>query len=175
MASVIIYSTMSMDGYIARPNGDIDWLFGGDDGNYQSFYDTVDVLFMGRKTYEQVLTFGDWPYAGKQSYVFTHADLQTDRDDIKFVSGDPGVVLDQLADDTCAWAVGGEGLTTAMLEAGQINEMRLFVLPILIGDGIPMFPRHRHGSKKMTGDQRWQLVNSAALSEGLVELHYRRK
>lgn len=168
MASVIIYSAMSMDGYIARPDGDIDWLFGGDDNNYKDFYDTVDVLFMGRKTYEQVLTFGDWGFAGKQSYIFTHADLQTGRNDVSFVSGDPGAVLDRLEDDTCVWAVGGEGLTTAMLEAGQINELRLFVLPITIGEGIPMFG-------KMTGDQRWNLVSTTALDHGLAELHYRRE
>lgn len=52
MPKVIIYSAMSMDGYIARPNGAIDWLSGGDDYNYKGFYDTVDVLLMGRKTYE---------------------------------------------------------------------------------------------------------------------------
>ena len=71
MRKIVLFIASSLDGYIARSNGDIDWLFTDQNYGYSKFLDSIDTVLMGRKTYEQVLTFGEYPYQEKKSYVFT--------------------------------------------------------------------------------------------------------
>ena len=71
MGKIILYIATSLDGYIARENGSVDWLPEHAESGYDEFYKTVDTVLMGRKTYEQILTFGAYPYEGKKSYVLT--------------------------------------------------------------------------------------------------------
>jgi dihydrofolate reductase len=87
----ILQVATSLDGYIAKLDGSIDWLpvpeEGGEDYGYTKFYNSIEALVMGSTTYEQVLGFGDWPYPGKFSYVLTSRDLSTTRTDVYFVKG----------------------------------------------------------------------------------------
>jgi dihydrofolate reductase len=71
MPKVVLFIATSLDGYIAGPDGEIDWLFHDADYGYTAFFDSVEVLVMGRKTYELSLSFGEWPYGDKPAYVFT--------------------------------------------------------------------------------------------------------
>ena len=73
MRKIIYYVTASLDGFIARPNGGIDWLpeFEGEDFGYASFFDSIGTVVLGRKTYDQVLSFGDYPYSTKENFVFS--------------------------------------------------------------------------------------------------------
>src|SRR5919199_5995017 len=72
MRKVVLFIASSLDGYIARPSGDIDWLFTDQDYGYSEFFASVDTVLMGRKTYEQVLTFDEYPYQDVKSYVFSN-------------------------------------------------------------------------------------------------------
>src|SRR3989337_3340885 len=100
MAKFIREIATSLDGYIARKDGSIDWVSmveaSDTDYGYADFYQSVDVLVMGSRTYEQALGFGDWPYPGKPSYVFTTRNLTSERKDVIFTSAKPDTVIREM-------------------------------------------------------------------------------
>ena len=148
---VMIYAASSLDSYLAPTDGSVSWLdtFGTPDGvdlGYDAFYAGIGSLVIGRTTYEQVLGFGDWPYAGKPTVVLTTREsLGTD-------PLPPGVRLDdgedlaQLVRDLqdeaegATWLVGGGAAHQTFLAAGLVDEIWTHVMPVLLGSGIPMFP-----------------------------------
>ena len=170
MHSVVLYIATSLDGFIARSDGRVDWLFTDEDYGYSAFFETIDTLIMGRKTYEQVLSFGEWPYSGKQTYVFTHRNLKTERDDVVFVSGKPDSVLSQFKAKGFSriWLVGGAELTTSFLRAGLVDEYIISVHPVLLGDGIPLF-------SSSIPEEELVLVKSTQYPRGLLQVHYEKK
>jgi dihydrofolate reductase len=172
MPYVTLYIATSLDGYIARADDGIDWLSivekEGEDYGYGAFYDSVDALIMGRRTYELVRSFSDWPYPEKQSLVFTHRDLATGRDDVEVASGDVKTVLAAMEARGYRrlWLVGGGELTRAFLQQGLIDEYIISILPILLGGGLPLFPPPGL-------EQRLELASAKQYPSGLVQLHYR--
>ncbi len=108
MRKIVLFIASSLDGYIARSNGDIDWLFTDQNYGYTKFLDSIDTVLMGRKTYEQVLTFGEYPYQEKKSYVFTkNLDFQA-TSDVEVVTNLESFVNDlRLLDGKNIWLVGG--------------------------------------------------------------------
>ena len=87
MPNIILYIAISLDGYIAKKDGSVDWLSSfEEDYGYEKFISSIDTIIMGSKTYQQVLTFGEWPYKGLKTYVFTHQKLKDD-ENVEFVSG----------------------------------------------------------------------------------------
>jgi dihydrofolate reductase len=93
MPELIYYVAASVDGYIATPDGGVEWLndFGahGEDYGFREFYASVQAAWQGRFTYQKCLEFGEWPYAGKESLVFTHAPLISERRDVRFTAETP--------------------------------------------------------------------------------------
>ncbi|MDP2183400.1 MAG: type II toxin-antitoxin system RelE/ParE family toxin, partial [Actinomycetota bacterium] len=116
MPEVIYYVASSLDGYIATPDGGLGWLAAfeasGEDYGYDVFYESIDVVLLGSRTFEQALTFGDWPYAGKSAWVFTSRRLETARDDVTVTDRSPSDVVAQLETQGVrrAWLVGGGSL-----------------------------------------------------------------
>lgn len=170
-ASVFIATTA--DGFIARENGDLDWLTGADPGDedfgFHEFMASVDALVMGRNTFDFVLTAGEWPYGDKLVVVLTHRDLD-------LPSGFPGRVealglppegvaaeLDRRGIDQ-VYVDGGETIQ-AFLRAGLVRRIVITQLPILIGTGIPLF-----GS--LEGDIELRLVRSRTFKNGWGQLEY---
>jgi len=96
LRKIILYIASSLDGYIARENGDIDWLPQSDSSGYDEFYKTIDIVIMGKTTYEQVLTFGEYPYKGEKSYIFTRNKNPTKDENVEFVSNIDDFVRDVL-------------------------------------------------------------------------------
>ena len=148
MPQTTLYIATSVDGYIADANGSVTWLPSGDsngnDYGYAAFYASVDALLMGRRTYDQVLGFGDWPYPGKPAYVFTRYPTAAAPPGVEFVSADPAGFLSGLAprhphSAAALWLVGGANLAEQFRRAGLIDEYRIFVIPIILGQGIPLF------------------------------------
>ena len=141
MRRIILYIATSLDGYIARQSGEVDWLFTDQDYGYTNFLAGVDTLVMGRKTYEQVLTFGEFPYQEKQNYIVSSKPdfdaspyAKTVRTEVKaFVE-----TLQQTAGKNI-WLVGGTGLIHSFLEHGLLDEITLSIHPLLLGGGIPLF------------------------------------
>ena len=176
--SVQYYAATSLDGYIARPDGSIDWLqsYGADadlgpgpmsDGSYDAFYAGVGAVVMGSKTYEYVHEHASsWPY-DVPSFVFSSRDLETLPGDIRVVSGEVTAVHRDAVDaagDKNVWLVGGGNLASQWVAEGLIDEIIVTLVPAVIGEGLPLF------AKGIPGELR--LVSSRAHENGMVELRY---
>ncbi|MCI0563991.1 MAG: dihydrofolate reductase family protein [Nitrososphaera sp.] len=174
MVNIILYIATSLDGYIARKDGSIDWLSmvetNDTDYGYADFYRSVDALVMGRRTYEQALGFGEWPYPGKPSYVFTRQRLTSKRNDVFFTSAKPDTVIREMETQGFKriWLVGGAELTAAFLKFRLVDEYIISIIPIILGEGIPMF-------LPPIPEERLKLIQSQQYPTGLVQLRYRRK
>lgn len=169
---IILYIAVSVDGYIATKDGAVDWLSCVDDEaedyGYAAFYDSVDALVMGSHTYEQILGFDDWPYADKISYVMTDRDLPGDRDDVQLVSKDAPAVVQMMKANghQRVWLVGGGQLASHFHQQKLISEYQLFIIPVTLGQGIPLFS----GQQML---QQLELTHSRPYPKGVIEVHYR--
>lgn len=146
MRKIILYVAQSLDGKIARPNGDVDWLdqFGAEneDYGYASFLESVDTTLMGYRTYEKILSFGiPFPYADKKNYVFTRNTDRLAAEHVSFTGGDVAAFAAGLKEQPgqCIWLIGGSEINTVLFNAGLIDEIRLFTMPLTLGEGIPLF------------------------------------
>ncbi|MGP1385013.1 MAG: dihydrofolate reductase family protein [Thainema sp.] len=174
MAQFVLYVATSLDGYIARSDGSLDWLptpdEAQDEDSYTQFYETVDALVMGATTYEQVLGFGDeWPYPGKLTYVLTHRDQLTQPTDPKAAIALQPDVKSIISDAKQQnfqriWLVGGGSVAAAFMQQGLIDEYVIVVIPILLGEGISLY--------QSIPEIKLKLINSQSFSSGAVELHY---
>lgn len=141
MSQLILFIACSLDGYIASTSGEVDWLFSDQDYGYDEFYATCDRLLIGRKTYEQLLTFGAYPYSGKQGYVFSRS-AESDRDEnVVFVSEDLVSFVKDLKsqEGKHIWLVGGAAIAKTCLENNLVDKFILSIHPIVLGNGIPLF------------------------------------
>ena len=169
MRKIIAYLAVSADGFIARPNGGVEWLDRpGAAGDYgiRRFYRSIDTVLMGRKTWEVGRRLGQAAYPGKTNYVFTRR-ARRDQPPITFVHRPLRAFLRKLRTEPGrdVWLVGGAELFGAVLDAQQLDALILHVMPILIGKGIPLFaPRHR--------DVPLHLLEHRAFRDGVVRLHY---
>jgi len=132
---------ISLDGFLARPDGAIDWLkpFEGEEHGYTAFFDSVDTLVIGRKTYDFVLTMEAWPYAGKRCVVMTHHPVAGHNGERAY-AGLPADLLAQLAAEGARHVyVDGGAVIRAFLAAGLLDELTITIVPVLIGVGLPLF------------------------------------
>ena len=170
MGKITYYVAASLDGYIADANGGVDWLPQGDsdDYGYADFYAGVDALVMGRRTYDQVLDFGEWPYAGKPVYIFTGHPPDDNPHGVEFVGADPTDFTQSVAPRYSGdiWLVGGANLAEQFRRAGLIDEYLIFVIPVILGRGIPLFG----GDAPHTA---LELIETRSFDDGAVMLHYR--
>lgn len=172
-----VFIAASLDGFIARPDGDVEWLhddYGenptGDYG-YTEFFQTVDAIVMGRNSFEKVLSFGDkWYYGSKKVVVLSSGNLRIPgrlSDTVSAMSGTPYNIVTQLANEGFAHLyIDGGNTIQRFLEAGFIQEMTITTIPILLGKGIPLF-----GS--LSDSIKLELLESESFSNGFVENRYR--
>ena len=170
MRKLKLYIAASLDGYIAGPNGQIDWLDAGGDADYgyQEFYASIDTTLMGNSTYSVTLSVDKFPYPDKANYVFTKSTLPRDTDHVQFVSGDITAFVRSLKEQPGKdiWLVGGGQINTVMLNAGLIDEMILTAFPLVLGEGVPLFApgATRHCFRTLschsyeTGVIQWHMV-----------------
>jgi len=168
---IVLYIATSLDGYIATPDGGADWLSvveeEGEDYGYKEFYGSVDGIIMGSKTYEQILGFGEWPYAGKPCRVCTSRQLETGAPGVVFTSREPAEVVAELKalELHRIWLVGGGRLAASFGKHNLISEYIISVIPVLLGEGIPLFPAPSQ-REKLT------LADSKSYASGLVQIRY---
>ncbi|MBI2542252.1 dihydrofolate reductase [Candidatus Woesearchaeota archaeon] len=166
MRKLILFIASSLDGYIAGKNGDISWLFTDQDYGYGKFFASIGTLIMGKKTFEVSLTFGGWPYPGKKCYVFTRNKHKNDSR-VDFANNPVRLTKELLkGHGKDIWLVGGSKIISILLNAGLIHEIRLYVHPIILGSGIPLF---KNIDKKIN----MKLIKIKTYSSGLVQLHYK--
>jgi dihydrofolate reductase len=161
-----VFIATSLDGFIARKDGSIDWLKTverpGEDYGYAEFAASIDTLLVGRKTYDTVLGFDAWPYAGKRVAVLTRRPPKPKHDE-EFVSGDPAGVLKTLSTARRIYVDGGD-VIQQFLAAGLIDELTLSTIPLLLGEGVPLFGK--------TPERGFKLVASKSFPSGLVQSKY---
>ena len=170
----------SLDGFIARKDGGVDWLetsdefTGGDTldpGFVEAFLETIDCYVMGSRTYETALGFEaqgfGWAYGDKPTFVLTSRELPPIRDTIEFHSGDLAQFVNRRLRPRfrTIWFVGGGMLSAECLRLGLADEVRYSILPILIGDGIRFF-------EQLDRDIALHLAEVKAYRSGMVELRY---
>ena len=168
---VILFIAMSLDGYIAREDGDLEWLSVVDDPpqdyGYNDFLNSVDTVIMGRKSYQKVLSFGiDFPHKNKTCYVFSKT-LSGADENVTFVNGNIFDFILELknAPGKDIYLDGGSEIISEILKHNLIDTYIISVIPILIGNGIPLF--------KKGGDQiPLKLIKSTSFKSGLVQLEY---
>uniref|UniRef100_B8HL50 Bifunctional deaminase-reductase domain protein n=1 Tax=Cyanothece sp. (strain PCC 7425 / ATCC 29141) TaxID=395961 RepID=B8HL50_CYAP4 len=173
MVEIIYYVATSVDGYIATPEGGVEWLSPfeskDEDYGYAEFYASVDGLLLGRRTYEQALGFGEWPYAGKPCWVCSKQQLQPTQLQVNVTDKAPGAIVTELAQLGLrrVWLVGGGELAGAFQRQGLLDEYIISVIPVVLGAGISLFgPSSSMLSLKLTSCQ--------SFPRGVVQLHYRR-
>jgi len=142
--TVSVFIGTSLDGFIARANGDLDWLpaGGGEPHGYDEFIASVDALVIGRKTFEKVLSFEAWPYGDKRVVVLSSrpVDLSTAGGRIEQMAGPPAEIVSRLAASGAHHLYVDGGITIqGFLRAGLIQRFIITRVPVLIGDGIPLF------------------------------------
>lgn len=171
-----VFIAMSLDGFIARRNGDIDWLTdtgdvnGSEDYGYKEFIDSVDTLVIGRNTYERVLTFKEWPYTGKRVVVLSSGSPEVPdhlSGSVEIMSSPPVELVHRLSEDGARHVyVDGGKTIQGFLNAGLIQDLTITHIPILIGDGIPLFG-------KLDRDIRFQHIETKSYKSGFVQSKYR--
>lgn len=167
MRKVILFIASSLDSYIARTSGAVDWLFTDQDCGYADFLAGVDTVLMGRRTYEQAPSFGEYPYKGIQCFVFSRT-RGGERDEyVMFISGDLASFVKRLKSGIGKniWLVGGSEIIQSFMSYDLIDEFVISVHPIILGDGIPLF-RAPLPMRKLS------FQKCRAFDTGLVQLTY---
>ena len=173
MPEVIYYVAASLDGYIATLDGDIEWLapFEGpdEDYGYAQFYDSVQAVLLGRRTYETSLAFEQWPYPGKPCWVFSHGNIRSLSTDVIRTAQNPAEVMAEIATRGLqrAWLVGGGALAASFRAQGLITEYIVTIVPAVLGAGVPLFA-------DSGPHERLELVEANSYPKGLVQLRYLR-
>ncbi len=183
MSLVRYYAAATLDGYIAESDDTLDWLlsyegeFQGAEsdqgqGGYESFYDGIGALVMGSVTYEWVLAHvKGWPYAGKPTWVLSTRDLERpdgEDVDVRVVDAQAPELIDEIrsaAGERDIWIVGGGNVASQFAEHGLLDRVEVTVVPVVLGDGKPLFDRRLPGGSM-------QLLGARTFSSGMVGLTY---
>lgn len=171
MRKVVASLGISLDGYIARPDGAVDFLFMPKDFSMAPFLSTVDTLLMGRKSFDVSRELGGgnsgWP--GMPAYVFSRTQPPGDRDGVVFVNEPPSELVKRLraGRGKNMWLMGGGELVRDFLRDDLVDELHLGIVPMLLGGGIPLFPAG-------FPQREFKLRENRSFAKGLVFLEYER-
>lgn len=172
--TITLHMVSSLDGFIAKKDNTVDWLEGGSvyeagvsisEEEAEAFVKSIDCYVLGSRTYEHALQLG-WPYGDTPTVVVTDRQLPPVKKTVEFYAGD----LKALVEAKLApryrniWLVGGAMLCQRFLELNLVDEIRLTIAPVLLGDGLRLFGP--------LPEQRWNLKNVVAYKNGFVELLY---
>ena len=173
--TVTLHMVSSLDGFIAKKDNSVAWMDSGSvyeagvsisAEEVATFLKAIDCYLMGSRTYEHALELG-WPYGDTPVVVVTSREWPPARKSVDFYSGDLKTLVDvKLAPRyRNIWLVGGAMLCRRFLELGLVDEIRLTIAPVLLGEGLPLF-----GGSPV--EERWNLKNVVAYKNGFVELFY---
>lgn len=174
MKKIILFIATSQDGFIADKNGGVDWLPHPKDDHdlevvgYKAMIERIDTILMGSRSYQQILTFGDWAWSDKQTYVFSSQPLEAPLPCITIMHDSPFQFVNKMRDrlsDKDIWLLGGADLAKSFARLKRIDEIILTIVPESLGEGIPL---------DLSFDD-FNLVNKKALMNDMVQKIYLRK
>ena len=172
MRKVVLGVGISLDGYIARPDGAVDFLFMPKDYSMAPFFKRIDTAVMGRKSYEMGLKLGGGKISGygMKCYIFSRTLSSVAHGDFAIVKEPPKPFIEALKKKKGKdiWLMGGGELTRAFLQDDLVDELYLGVVPVLIGEGIPAFPGG-------FPQRDFALVENKTYSKGMIALRYERR
>lgn len=164
-----LYIAVSLDGLIASRDGGIDWLdpFSAEDVGFERFLRDVGTIVMGRRTYDQILGFGSWPYPGKRTVVLTSRPLPPGGPAAETWVGKPGDLASSLRAESTGdvWLVGGARTAQAFLAANLVDRLEIHVVPLILGRGIRLFA-------PVAERRPLVLDDTVAYDNGIVRLTY---
>ncbi|EZH73751.1 hypothetical protein ATO12_17605 [Aquimarina atlantica] len=173
MRKIKMYIAMSLNGRIAKSDGSVHWLESipnpdKTDHGYYKFYKTIDTTIQGNNTYEQVMSWGiDFPYSDKKNFVLTRNRKVKNTEHVQFISENHIDFIKKLkqqkGDDI--WLIGGGQVNTMLFNENLIDEILIFVMPIVISEGIELF-------EGIPNETRLKLVDTKEYTTGAVELRY---
>lgn len=176
MRKVFLYISMSLDGYIADKSGRVDWIIGdGSDnnslGSYNDFFETIDTVVMGYKTYHQIvneLSPNEWVYSGKKCFVITHKKFDFTHE-ICFTDKNLGMLISELKNKNGKdiWICGGADVVNQLIESDLIDKYCITVIPTILGSGVRLFNYHEKEIKL-------RLVSTYNYN-GIIDLIYERR
>lgn len=159
MPNVVLYIAMSLDGKIARSNDQLDWLFaveGEGDNGYAEFFKTVGAVIMGRKTYEEVLQLSEeYPYPDVPNYVMTR-NPDREAEHVTFTDESIEELIHRLKQEVeqDIWIIGGGEVIKAAMEQDVIDRCEIAIAPVVLGEGVPLFPEGTKETKLRLTNQR---------------------
>jgi dihydrofolate reductase len=164
-----LFIATSLDGFIARSDGSVDWLYRDGDFGMREFFASVDTALIGRKTHDQMVGWDRPAFAGLENYVFSRSRRADDGVPVNYVSGDVEEFVGRLrrAPGKDIWLAGGADLVDTFRESDLIDDVILSIHPVLLGDGIRLFP-DRHEPFPL------ELTRCVEYERGLVQLWYRK-
>jgi dihydrofolate reductase len=168
MRKVVLGAGITLDGYIARLDGSVDYLFMPKDYSMAEFFATIDTAVMGRKTFDVAQKMGGGGFGGSmKSYVFSRSQPPGERNGVVFVNDSPVSFIANLRKQLGKniWHMGGGDLARSFLEHDLIDELYLGVVPILLGEGLPLFPSG-------FPQRNFSLIENKTFSQGLIALKY---
>jgi dihydrofolate reductase len=167
---VVLGLGISLDGYIARPDGSVDFLFMPKDYSMGPFFKTVDAAILGRKTYDDGLKMGgNFSGYNMKFYVMSRSLPPGERNRVTFTSDSPGTVVAAIQKEPGKniWLMGGGELAREFLKEDLVDELYIGVVPTLLGEGIPLFPSG-------FPQREFELIENKTYSQGLIALRYKR-
>ncbi len=174
---VSVYVAASLDGFIARKDGNLDWLDeantrvpAGEDCGFAAFFNSVDALVMGRNTFEKVRSIGEWPYGDTPVVVLSHSPISSPDPlpaSVRHLSGSLEQIISQLVDEgLCRLYIDGGATIQQFIAAGVVDEITITTIPILLGQGIALFG-------PLSADIQLSHINTMVYDFGFVQHHYR--
>ncbi|NKB90474.1 MAG: dihydrofolate reductase [Acidobacteria bacterium] len=167
-----LYVAASLDGYIADADGGVAWLdrFNTPEvaESYERFTEQIGTMIIGRKSFEQALTFGDWLYGAMRTYVLTSQPLVDPPDNVEPISAAqlPALIENLRDAELDTWLMGGGQTVKTFFDLKAVDEIELYVIPLVLGDGIPLFPTGCAANSM-------RLEETAELPRGMAMLRYR--
>ena len=167
MRKIIYFVATSLDGFIGSKDGSVDWLFTDGDYGTTAFMKTIDAIFMGRKTYEQAVGFGLEYFKGKKIYVFTKSKKLKATNGCEIINEDAISFTKKIIrrKGKNIWLMGGSELASSFQRKYLIDEYNLFIHPIILGNGIPLF-------KDLPKLSNLRLKSYKKFDSGLVRINY---
>ena len=174
MRKIKLYIAVSLNGKIAGVDGSVEWLENipnpeKTDYGYAGFYDTIDTTIQGYNTYNQIMGWGiEFPYKGKKNYVITRRQNVVNTENVEFITQYHAEFIKNLKeeDGRDIWLIGGSQVNTLVINAGLLDEIIIFVMPVIIPGGIELFDAFPKETKL-------ELLGTKSYSSGVVEINYK--